>query len=181
MSDIKEKLLCLVEESKNDPEVLDFIERCISTYPEYVNAVVMEEYRTPLIRARKEGQDLRDAIEAMDATRRICHEAAIASCVKLNRLSEKLELEPFFEGDVSDRYAVADFCGEVVNEFYEKGTKKRERSQIIYEYTKDVSTFDQQPLDKLLENAKAKVEQERIVDDEDLFDDEIDDEEVELD
>lgn len=106
-----------------DEEDQEFIYDCMNTYRKYVNAVVRMEIRIPLIRLRMEPEDLQYEIMQMDATRRRCHDAAIDACNMLNRLSERLGLPVFFEGDTKDRYQVADFCLEVCQELFLNGQK----------------------------------------------------------
>lgn len=114
-----EKLLKAV-----DAEDQEFIYDYMNAFRKYVNAVVKMEIRIPLIRFRLEAEELQYEIMQMDADRRRCHEAAIDACNILNRFSERLGLEPFFEGDTKDRYAVADFCLEVCQELFMAGQKK---------------------------------------------------------
>lgn len=106
-----------------DEEDQEFIYDCMNTYRKYVNTVVRMEIRIPLIRLRMEPEDLQYEIMQMDATRRRCHDAAIDACNMLNRLSERLGLPVFFEGDTKDRYQVADFCLEVCQELFLNGQK----------------------------------------------------------
>lgn len=106
-----------------DEEDQEFIYDCMNTYRKYVNTVVRMEIRIPLIRLRMEPEDLQYEIMQMDATRRRCHDAAIDACNMLNRLSERLGLPVFFEGDTKERYQVADFCLEVCQELFLNGQK----------------------------------------------------------
>lgn len=106
-----------------DEEDQEFIYDCMNTYRKYVNAVVRMEIRIPLIRLRMEPEDLQYEIMQMDATRRRCHDAAIDACNMLNRLSERLGLPVFFEGDTKERYQVADFCLKVCQELFLNGQK----------------------------------------------------------
>ena len=47
------------------------------------------------------------------------HERAIMGVKRLNRFAGMKGLEPIFDGDVSNRYEVADFCCETVKEYFD--------------------------------------------------------------
>lgn len=76
-------------------------------------------YSIPIVRARYEGQNLIDRIEALDRNRRIAHERAIMGVQRLNRYSRMFGLPTFFDGDENDRYAMADFYGIVAKTMFE--------------------------------------------------------------
>lgn len=102
-------------------DAMDFLERNLTSFPDYANVVIREQIMHPIWRVRYDGQELRDRIQDLDHTRRIKHDAAIASVNVLNRFSKNLGLEPFADIDTSDRHAVAAFIGSYVNEMYNNG------------------------------------------------------------
>ena len=104
-------------------EAVEFLSSRFASFINYANIVIEQQYRTPLICARYEGEDLCYKIETMDAKRRIRHESAIASVNILNRLSGNLGLEPFADIDTKDRHKVADMVGDYIGELYRTGTK----------------------------------------------------------
>jgi len=91
---------------------------CMRHFPDYVNNVVNYTTRMPIIYATMEGQELRDAVMDLDRSRKTAHDTAIVGLSMLNRISDMLGEEPFAEVDTSNRQAVADFCGQYVNETY---------------------------------------------------------------
>jgi len=103
-------------------EVIKTIGSQMNYFPKYVNAVIDQQIQTPIIYATKEGQDLRDAIQDLDSYRRSVHEAAIGACNILNRICDRLGLEPFTTIDTTDRYAVADFAGKFTSQVFADGT-----------------------------------------------------------
>lgn len=119
---IKEKYETLLKTADVDDQ--EFIYDYMNAFRKYVNAVIRMEIRIPLIRMRMEPEDFQYEVMQMDNDRRRCHEAAIDACNILNRFSEKLGLPAFFEGDTTDRYAVADFCMEVCQELFMAGQHK---------------------------------------------------------
>ncbi len=113
---IKEKYEKLIKASGDDA---DFVADQMDNFRRYVNSVVEMEIRLPLLRMRCSSiEDYQEKVMELDKKRRSSHECAIDSCNILNRLSEKLGLPAFFEGDTNDRYEVADFCLQVINELF---------------------------------------------------------------
>lgn len=101
----------------NSDDAYDTLERIFMAFVDYANCVIRMQVMVPIWRNRYEGEDLRDKIQEIDHTRRIYHEAAISSLVKLNRLCKMHGLPVYSDTDTSDRYAVADFVGTWISEF----------------------------------------------------------------
>lgn len=78
----------------------------------------------PIIYAKYEGQDLRDAVQNLDAKRRHAHEHAISSCSILNRMAKQYNVSAFCP-DIDQlsvtRDTIADFCAETTMLFYVEG------------------------------------------------------------
>lgn len=135
------KFLALVQEYKNNEDVLDIIEHGMNNFMLYVQSVYTMEVRLPIIKFTKEGQDLIDAIAQLDTYRRHAHEAAIASCNVIGRIAKAADMDPLFDGDSNDRLAVADFCMQTVDEFFaeRKGTDKTMTLQDWIDAAKKIS------------------------------------------
>lgn len=95
----------------NSDDAYDTLERIFMAFVDYANCVIRMQVMVPIWRNRYEGEDLRDKIQEIDHTRRIYHEAAISSLVKLNRLCKMHGLPAYSDTNTSDRYEVADFVG----------------------------------------------------------------------
>lgn len=126
---IKDKLAVLVNTIKNsdDPgkdDDLNIVDDSMQAFGNYVNNVYMQNCRQTIIYARYEGEELREMIQALDASRRNAHEGAIVACAQLNRLCTEFYDCPVFCPDTQDRYVVADFCAQVAVEFYLDGIGK---------------------------------------------------------
>lgn len=154
------------EEAKED--ALSFMGDQFDTFIDYANTVIRQQVMIPIWRTMYDGQDLRDKLESIDQTRRIEHDAAIGGVNILNRMADRLGLEPFADIDTSDRYAVADFIGTYVNEVYNQGIGKTLDSAIVgrdREYTMDKKTSDQitsvSAVDSL-EDAVAKLQRSEL-------------------
>ena len=77
------------------------------------------EFSSILIREREEGEKLREDLEKCDQDRHNAHERAIMGVKRLNRFAAMKGLSPIYEGDINNRYEIADFCSEVVNEYFD--------------------------------------------------------------
>lgn len=104
-------------------EALDQLADCLESFPTYANVIIREQIMIPIWHQRYEGADFREAVQGLDHTRRIMHDGAVTNLNILNRMSNALGLEPFADIDTKDRYAVADFVGQYVNEMYNNGAK----------------------------------------------------------
>ena len=129
---LKEKINNLLNAVKDDLDAAEFIDSSLNRFRDYVNSVVTMEYRMGIATAVKEGEELREIIQTLDRSRHIAHESAISACSQLNRLSERVGLPPFFDGDINDRYQVADFCKDFVDEMWFNG-RYREKGKDLFE------------------------------------------------
>ena len=102
-------------------EALDFVGDSLTAFPNYANVVIREQIMTPIWRDRCEPEDFRENVERIDRQRRDAHDCAIDSINMLNRLNDRLGLEPMFDVDTTDRHAVAECVGKYVNEVYNDG------------------------------------------------------------
>lgn len=121
---MKENFLNLIEAFRTDEDVLKMITYNMAAFSEYVASVYILETNIPIIRMRYEGQDARDRIQKLDRKRRICHEAAINAVRQLNRWAKLKKVEPIYSGDENDRNQIANFCIEIVKEFFEDGNPR---------------------------------------------------------
>jgi len=115
---MKEEFLNLVKACEKDEDLLDFVEMAMNTITKYVARVTHMEYALPIYKARYEGQELRDKIQTLDELRRSAHEAAISAVKSMDRLAKKLHVKPMYTGDLDNRYQIADFCENMVHEFF---------------------------------------------------------------
>ena len=133
---LREKYEALISAWSVDPEdadVLDMIKENMSKLNKYVEQVYEMETSIKLLSFRYEGQEFRDRVETLDRNRRYAHERAIVAVTQLNRWATMMKVEPMFTGDIEDRYQVADFCMEVVKEFFDTRMGNEEISKIVKE------------------------------------------------
>ena len=119
---VKEKINRLIKECKDDADMLDIIQSDVLALGEYVTEVCSMEFSSILIREREEGEKLREDLEKCDQERHNAHERAIMGVKRLNRFAAMKGLSPIYEGDINNRYEIADFCSEVMNEYFDTRT-----------------------------------------------------------
>ncbi len=95
----------------------------MEAFGSYVQQVYHQNCSAPIKYATLEGEELRNAIQEMDISRRRKHEAAIAACSTINKTCEYYGV-PKMCPETDDRYVIADFCAQVTAEFYLDGLNK---------------------------------------------------------
>ena len=103
----------------DDVEILEIIEDTIDVYGNYVAYVYKMESLRLILKIRLEAEEYKNIIEEMDEKRTRIHNAAIAATKVINRLCESNDLSLFFEGNIDDRVAVAEFMRDVVTNVFE--------------------------------------------------------------
>lgn len=122
MTELRKRYMELVNSwAAEDVEVVDLIVDRMNKLGDYVESVYMMEVTLPTLRFRYEGDEYREKVMALDSRRRSAHEMAISATTQLTRWAKIVGAEPMFAGDLDDRYEIADFCMEVVNEFFNGG------------------------------------------------------------
>lgn len=101
-----------------DAETLELIKDQFSNFAQYSLRVCDYVTKGEIAKKTLGGDALREEMQNLDESRHNAHEAAISSLNMLNRLGSSYIGEPFADVDTCDRYAVADFVGEFVQEVY---------------------------------------------------------------
>ena len=112
-------LINLAKIYADDVDVLEIIEDTIDVYGNYVAYVYKMESLRTILKIRLEAEEYKNIIEEMDEKRTRIHNAAIAATKVINRLCESNDLSLFFEGNIDDRVAVAEFMRDVVTNVFE--------------------------------------------------------------
>lgn len=118
----KERIANLMNAVKNEPDDLNFVESRMNTFTDYVSHVAWMETRIQRLTIEGiDGQEWRDQVQSLDYARRSKHEVAMGAINQLNRLSEAVGLEPFYDGPVDHKHRneVGDVIGAIVNEYFE--------------------------------------------------------------
>lgn len=98
------------DDKERRDKALSVFEATINSMGDYINCVLYMETGLQVARFRLEGQELRDRIMELDRRRRLAHDAMLGRVSALNRICGMVGCEPFFAGDVADRYKVADYA-----------------------------------------------------------------------
>ena len=123
------KLIHAIKHSDNQYKTddLEMLDDLMGSFGDYVDIVYQETYRTPILRARLDGDELRQRLQQMDMQRRIYHDSAISSCSQINKLCEIYGVEPICP-ITNDRYVIADYCAQISAAFYLNGIGKDQKT-----------------------------------------------------
>lgn len=117
---IVDKINKINEVYKDDELIIEMLNDTINDASKYVEVVTRNEALIKTLRFRLEGYDFRIRVQELDELRRRTHNGLIANLKSLNRLliTDKKNELLLFEGDINDRYQVADWAmGAVKNIF----------------------------------------------------------------
>lgn len=116
VSVIKERVIKSDQESLSD---LQAVVDCVNTCGNYVQAVIQFEVQISSASALCDVTQAAEIYQVEDLARRNAHEAAIIHVRVLNRLCDAYCVERNYLGDISNRFQVADFCGELTNTVFQ--------------------------------------------------------------
>lgn len=150
----KERIAKLMEAVKDEPDDLEFVESRMTAFTDYVSHVAWMETRIQRLSIEGiRGQEYRDQIQSLDSHRRSKHEVAMGAINQLNRLSNAVGLEPFYDGPVDDahRSQVGDVIGNIVSEYFEGrsvGQLKQKDLMDDDDFTKAVESIPEDTLEQ---------------------------------
>lgn len=120
----QQSLSQLIQQSRKDPELLDYIHKALLSFSDYHAAVIAEQLYPMVYSGGAADSDLyRAERAALDKRRTTAHNAAIANVNLLNRMCASFGIAPVYDGVVSEdrpyrRYvanAVFDFLTHVID------------------------------------------------------------------
>ena len=85
---------------------------------DYVAQVYLNELTIPTIHFRYEGNEIAEKIMELDRRRNQKHEALISGLSSLNRICDGYQSERIYQGDLKNRYQVADFAEAAMHCFF---------------------------------------------------------------
>ena len=93
----------LIQHSKEDVELLEFIYGALKSFEEYHSAVIADQL-FPLVYSGGgiDGEQYRTQRTSFDRQRTVAHNAVIANVNLLNRMASAAGIEPIYEGVVSE-------------------------------------------------------------------------------
>lgn len=149
----KERVVNLLDaiskKNEKDPSVKDFIynavKSCLDNFVGYTNSVYMAETTMMMNRFRNvDVQEYQEAVSRTDTSRRNAHEAAIASTNMLNRICDSVGVDRVYDGP-DDRIAIGDFCGQIVNEFFEdRSGRTISRDEVEQTFSQEVEEIERE-------------------------------------
>lgn len=122
---IKEKIEKITNFYREDKEIIDFVNNTLNNMSYYVHSVVEMENLINIQKFRLSPEEFREQLESYDRRRKTSHDAVIIGVKFLNRIYKMIPNteELFFEGNVEDRYEVANFAKRIVDEIFENRKK----------------------------------------------------------
>lgn len=145
--DLQKKLITALI-SKNTPngnlpltheKAYNLLNRSFGAFPAYVNAVLdTASLDVSPARYHLELTDWQELVMEKDKRRRIYHESAIAAISQIKRYCKQYGVDDVINVDIEDRYAVADFCCEYVNDvFYLAAGSRYNMEELTKKYVSD--------------------------------------------
>ena len=117
-------LSTLIQQAKDDPELLDYIFTALKSFEEYHNAVMADQF-FPIVYSGggMDGEQYRTKRAELDKRRTTAHNALLANVNLLNRMAAAVGIEPVYDGTVSEERpyrrmvadAVFDYLSVVIN------------------------------------------------------------------
>ncbi|MBQ3356233.1 MAG: DUF3232 domain-containing protein [Oscillospiraceae bacterium] len=93
----------LIKSSKDDSELLEYIYAALKSFANY-HAAVMEDQLFPLVYSDGgiDAEQYRSRRSSLDKRRTVAHNALIANVNLLNRMAAAADVEPIYDGVVSE-------------------------------------------------------------------------------
>ena len=123
MSKLEKKFLDLVNVWKNDECALEYIEKDMNSFANYVQAVYTMEMKITMASTlyNHDAEKYANIRYTLDLQRHNCHEIAITAINQLCRFARMKNVDPLYDGDLEDRYEIANFCRKIVLHFFDSG------------------------------------------------------------
>lgn len=89
----------ILDQELKDPQYSKYAWDKLSRFFEYANLVASFEHKMTMIQATSiDTEDYQNRVKELDQSRKIKHDASLAAVDVLNKIAEKMNLEPFYEG-----------------------------------------------------------------------------------
>ena len=115
----------LIEIYKDAEKVLGIIERSITTFEEYHSEIFNMELWMKIYSSSVDDGTYKDNVSRLDKLRTVTHNSVLANVNLLNRLAEKNNLPPVYDGIVSEERPYRREVANAVLEYVENIIKKR--------------------------------------------------------
>lgn len=115
----------LIDIYKDDEKILSVIERAISTFEEYHQSIFKMEVWMKVFSKSISGSEYQDNVTRLDKSRTTNHNSVLGNVNLLNRLAEKNNLPPVYDGIVSQERPYRREVANAVLEYVEQIIKNR--------------------------------------------------------
>lgn len=115
----------LIEIYRDDNQVLKIIERSIASFEEYHSVILKMELWMKIYARSVSSEKYRDNVSKLDKARTMSHNSVLGNVNILNRLAEKNQLVPVYNGIVSHERPYRREVANAVLEYVEDIIKNR--------------------------------------------------------
>ena len=120
-----EKIEKLIEIYRDDDQVLKIIERSIASFEEYHSIIFKMELWMKIYARSVSSEEYKDNVSKLDKARTMSHNSVLGNVNLLNRLAEKNQLPPVYNGIVSHERPYRRDAANAVLEYVEEIIKNR--------------------------------------------------------
>ena len=115
----------LTEVYRDDDQILKIIERSIASFEEYHSVIFKMELWMKIYARSVSSEEYKDNVSKLDKTRTMSHNSVLGNVNLLNRLAEKNQLPPVYDGIVSHERPYRREVANAVLEYVEEIIKSR--------------------------------------------------------
>lgn len=121
----KETIEKLLEIYRDDDKILKIIERSITSFEEYHNEIFKMELWIKVYARSVTSDEYKENVSVLDKARTMSHNSVLGNVNLLNRLAEKNQLAPVYDGIVSHEQPYRREVANAVLEYVENIIKNR--------------------------------------------------------
>ena len=92
----------LIQNNKEDKDILDMIFDVIKSFEEYHRSIVDMEIKLHIYSSETlDREEYQDMVTELDRRRTMCHDSVLTGMNVINRIAEKQKVEPIYSGTIS--------------------------------------------------------------------------------
>ena len=93
----------LIQNNKDDKDILDMIFGVIKSFEEYHHSIIDMETKLKIYSSGTlEREEYQDMVKKLDNRRTMCHNSVLTGMSVINRIAEKQNIEPIYSGTISE-------------------------------------------------------------------------------
>ena len=121
----EETIIKLINIYRDDEKVLSIIERSITSFEEYHQAIFRMELWMKVYAKAVSGEEYKNKVSSLDKLRTTNHKDVLGNVNLLNRLAQKNDLAPVYDGVVSHEQPYRREVANAILDYVEKIIKER--------------------------------------------------------